>query len=375
MNLTEKILNDFVSSSQVQVGDKLPTVRQMAQHYSVSTHTISKAIEVLSVKGWISKRRGSGVYVSRPMYGKKNPLCQDIKRIGFIANRLAGSLVHDILDGVQSISQGRGVALEVAKSQWQVKREKWHIHQMYEQGIEGVVLFPTCVREEQSEYLAKELRDFPILVVDLYQPTMKRPHVIFDNVSAGREMTHYLMGRGCKRIAFITLDNSTAYRSVDDRVIGYRQAIQEAGRPEVVPQVVSYESRNDFESRHLFQVVDRLISSDCRVDAIIAPCDGHAIPVINHLRSLGISVPNDIIVAGFDNVGRAQTEHWPTTNPDFIRMGERTAEILFDLIETRKVDTWEMMLACPLLTDQSQSLCPTRLSPTYAMSLSPASVV
>jgi GntR family transcriptional regulator of arabinose operon len=344
--LKERIHTDYLDTGKWSVGAKLPTIKELANQYGVSAPTIGKAVELLAAEGWLAKRRGSGLYIAR---SASEPPVSDRQeqRIGYVSINPSGTLVHQALTGVARVVNNHNGVLELGKTDWLIENERRQIERMIARGVQGVVLYPTPFRTANDEYLGREFRDFPIVVIDLYESAMKRPHVIFDNFSAGRDMTWYLVGQNRRRIAFIKFDDIIQNRAVNDRAAGYRQALKEAGIPFVPERLVSYNQETDYSA--CLEVLEKLITLDPRPDAIIVPWDGVVPVVINHLRSKGISVPDEIIVAGFDNLPLNNLlEHWPTTNPDFDRMGERAAEILFDRMASHNQESSEVVLPCPL---------------------------
>ena len=97
------------------------------------------------------------------------------------------------------------------------------------------------------------------------------------------------------------------------------------------------------------EALESLLNLNPRPDALITPYDPLAHASIAILREQGLHVPEDILVAGFDDL---QNEPWrerfPTTRPDFVRMGERATEMILDRIATREDGISEVVLPCPI---------------------------
>ncbi len=182
---------------------------------------------------------------------------------------------------------------------------------------------------------------------------MKRPHLIFDNFQAGREMTKSLIAQGRRDIAFLKFSNAFLLRSVDDRLLGYRRAMEEAGLPE---RVLSFEATDPLAPEHC-EALERFLALQPRPMALITPEDAYAHASIAWLNQQGVAVPGDVEVVGFDNL---QDEpgwgQFPTTQPDFVRMGERAAEMLLERIDSRNFEATEVVLPCPLLRPAAASL-------------------
>ena len=359
--LRDRLLQDFWSRDDIRVGFKLPTERDLGERYKVSRPTVAKAIAALAAEGWVTKRQGSRIYVaaiSKPTTGESG---QQRPRIGYIAASLRNIICHRLFEGIEHVAQMRGYGVEVANTNWDCQAERRHVECMREHGVHGVVLYPGPYRCGEREYLAHEFRDFPIVVVDLYQPSMKRPHFLFDNFAAGREMTRYLLRQGRREIAFLKTGSAVAYRSVDDRVAGYRRALQDEEVPDVEERVILSEVKALLNKEHC-AALDRFLALKPRPTALITPEDSCAEASIEYLRARGVAVPEEVLVVGFDNLrDKTWGERFPTTQPDFVRMGERATEMLLERIASRNSEASEVVLPCPLLVPGSDGRLPSHI--------------
>lgn len=118
-----------------------------------------------------------------------------------------------------------------------------------------------------------------------------------DNVEGGRIAARRLIDRGCRRIATITgpLDMTSGV----DRLAGWRSEMQVAGLPD--DAVVG----GDFTLRGGTEATDRLLDEHPDVDAIFAASDLMAEGALRALDARGLSVPDDVAVVGFDDLGGA----------------------------------------------------------------------
>lgn len=349
-HLRERIFRDFWVSAPVQVGSRLPPERELARQYDVSTNTVAKSISALENEGWLTKRQGSGIYVAALANSAtaRGPSRQ--RRIGCIVSSLRLTLAHRVFQGVERVARERRCVVEVAASEGDSTEERRQVEAMRQRGIQGIVLYPTVKRAPEGDYLATDFRDFPMVVADLYQPSMKRPHLIFDNWTAGRDMTRWLLERGHQRIAFLKFDAALPYRSVDDRAAGYCRAMSDTNVPEQLLTYPWQASQPKEHARALQQAMKQFLALTPRPTALIVPDDYRAHATVMFLRSQGVKVPEEVCVTGFDNL---QEETWgarfPSTNPDFVRLGERAAETLLECIATRHCEASGMVLPCPVV--------------------------
>ena len=350
-NLARLIKRDFIESGAYAVGSKLLTIRELATKYGYSMPTVGKSIDLLVKEGWLNKSQGSGIYIEALPEGSISveaealPAGKRELRIGFIASSLDVALAHDCLRGVNYTVKKNNDILEVADSNNSIDEECNQVSRMCERGIDGVVLY--CLdrmHESRPEYLGREFRDTPIVVVDLYRPEMNRPHVIFDNFSAGREMTQYLLREGRRKIAFLKF--SGPHAAVDQRYEGYKMALGDAGIGE---NVLVVDPRSSNFREELAELIRQVFAGKNVPDAIELPCDSFFVNVYSIINKLGVCVPRDVILTGTDNLWQYQDGHvWPTTVPDFMRMGMRASEMLFECIKTGVQKDSEVVLPCPI---------------------------
>jgi DNA-binding LacI/PurR family transcriptional regulator len=128
-----------------------------------------------------------------------------------------------------------------------------------------------------------------------------------DNVDGGRQATDVLLVRGARSIATITgpLDMSVG----QDRLAGYQQALEAAGRPYRGSAVVE----GDFTVEGGADAMARLLESQPDVDGVFVASDLMALGAIRTLSERGRRVPADIALVGFDDVREAQLTTPPLT--------------------------------------------------------------
>lgn len=192
-------------------------------------------------------------------------------------------------------------------------------------GVDGVILTPTlsdCVplREELTKQGIRYVLVAPGEVSD--EPTVR-----MDDVKAAREMASYLIDQGHRDIGFIL--GHPDHVSTRQRLSGFEAALLTAGIKPNSDRVVE----GDFTFRSGVKAAEKLLSDpNHRPTAIFASNDDMAAGVVSVAGRLGIDVPIELSVCGFDNTAIAQII-WPklTTVAQPIRkMGLKAAEILLD---------------------------------------------
>lgn len=238
------------------------------------------------------------------------------------------------------------INLQVGNTNWDAKEERWQYENMRRSGADGVIVYPVLERNTGAGYL-NEHPDFPTIIVDTPLAEATRPTVLFDNWSAGYEITRLLLEGGHRKIAFLQLQAQNPHRSVVDRLAGFRRAMEEAGVPQAEQLVHNYFSINQREANRT--AIRDLLTNGPFPSAIIAPNDVYAHELADFIREEFPSALEDIVITGFDNLQKQEwREAFLTTSPNFERMGERSVEMLLQIIEGETQAMPELTLPCPI---------------------------
>ncbi|MFI6347482.1 LacI family DNA-binding transcriptional regulator [Streptomyces sp. NPDC050560] len=215
--------------------------------------------------------------------------------------------------------------------------------------IDGAVLVtPTVSTEEIGS---------PVVAVDPHVGADTAPTVEADNLHGARLAVEHLLALGHRRIGFLGRPPRDL-ESGRQRERGYREALRDAGIPHdpALVRAAGYEESESADAaRHLLQLPDR-------PTAVFAANDVTAIATIDVATTLGLHVPDDLSVIGFDNVPESTATHpaLTTIEQPLQLMGQRAVEMLLTLLEGHTPD--------PLRTR-----LPTRLVPRASTAPPPPS--
>ena len=149
--------------------------------------------------------------------------------------------------------------------------------------------------------------------------------VFMNDVAAAREMTEYLIALGHERIGFI--NGPAGHPVTEQRYLGYTLALRSHGL-DVDPQLVD---RGAFTFDSGLAAARRLLSRATRPTAVFASNDDMAAGTIMAAHEMGLSIPNRLSVAGFDDSYVAQVI-WPrltTVHQPTYEMAHQAADMLF----------------------------------------------
>jgi LacI family transcriptional regulator len=185
----------------------------------------------------------------------------------------------------------------------------------------------------------------PVVAVDHNVGSSSLPTVDSDNLSGAVAATDYLLSVGHRRIGFLA--GRTDLESARLRERGYRQALQAAGVA-VEPKLIR---AGEYQPESAEESARQLLATPNRPTAVFAANDVSAIQTINVGRSLGLRVPDDLSVIGFDNVPESALTDPPLTTIDqsIQEMGFRAVKLLIDLINGKGDVATHIMLPTRLV--------------------------
>jgi DNA-binding LacI/PurR family transcriptional regulator len=157
-----------------------------------------------------------------------------------------------------------------------------------------------------------------------------------DNFHGGYAIAEHLLERGCRRIAFLG-DASSHYPEFFERYRGYVDALQQAG---VTVDPALQENAESTEHSG-YEAMYTLITRNVGFDAVFAASDLIAIGALRALSVHGLRVPQDVALAGFDDIAMASYVNPPLTTvlQDTRRAGEVLVESLLKLIHAQPVES------------------------------------
>jgi len=154
----------------------------------------------------------------------------------------------------------------------------------------------------------------------------KQPSIATNDREISAEMTRYLASLGHRRIAFISGHKS--HKAVVNRFLGYQDGMKQSGLS--VSDDLVAEGDNSFESG--LAAGENLLTSKRPPTAIFAANDDMAVATIRTANKLGVSVPDELSVAGFDDISLARQvfPNLTTIRQPLSKMAERAAEALIE---------------------------------------------
>ncbi len=192
-----------------------------------------------------------------------------------------------------------------------------------------LAIFPS---KAKGHLLRLHEQGFPVVIVDDQSPPSDLPWVGTDHRAGAKQAVRHLIELGHRDIAHISGPHS--YKVSHDRQAGYLEALQEAGIE--IPSEFIVEG--DFKPPSGLRCGRNLLESPHRPTAIFAANDEMAYGVMQAAEDLGLRIPDDLALAGFDDIPSSAHMRPPltTVRQPFYEMGQRSTSLLLSLAEASR---------------------------------------
>lgn len=307
-----------------------PRLEDVAQLAGVSTATVSRCLN--SPDKVVEATREKVMHAVRdlgysPNFGARAMAARRTFTIGAVIPTMENAIFAKGLQAFQEQLREQGYQLLVSSSSYRSDLEDEQIRALVARGAEGLLLIGHDRAPETVEFLRQ--RGLPVLVAWSYAEDMPFPSVGFDNRAAMREMAEQVLALGHRRIGVVSapIEGNDRARA---RVAGVRDALEARGLNTQTPVV---ETAYGIETGDA--ALEALLQEHPRLTAVICGNDVLAVGALRAAHRLGLRVPQDISITGFDDIELASvaTPGVSTVHVPHREMGQQAASVLVDMIE------------------------------------------
>jgi LacI family transcriptional regulator len=234
--------------------------------------------------------------------------------------------------GAESRLQSEGYVLMLGSTDDSIEREANFVRAMEEHRVEGVLITPAA--SDLVSLSGLKTRGVPTVLLDRKATADEFCSVTVDDVRGGELAARHLFETGHTDIVFV--NGPTTIRQCRDRRQGVRKAVRALAKTKKVE--VTELSVNALTVRHGEEAVDRILAMSPRPTAVMCANDLPALGVLRGLAAVGVRVPDDLAVVGYDDLifGSMLSPALTSVRQPALELGVAAAELLLD--EVRNPD-------------------------------------
>jgi len=329
----------------------MPTIHDVAKRAGVGSITVSR---VINNSGYISSET-------------RERIQKAIDELGYVPNTLARSLrsrrtntvaliVTDITNpffttlarGVEDTANEAGYTVIFCNTDESAAKEEKYLNVLLQKQVDGLLLVPTQRSVNSIHQILKH--GTPVVVLDRRIPEVDVDSVRCDSLDGAYKLTKYLVSLGHRQIAIMS--GAVGVSTADDRVAGYRKALEEDG----IAISDRYILRGEFTPDSGYSMTEQAINLPLRPTALIAANNFITIGAMKALQEAEMEVPEDMALAGFDDLPPAIVTFpfFTVVSQPAYEMGTQAMQLLLKRLSAKEVVAFqEVILPTQLIVRRS----------------------
>ncbi|SFB19963.1 MULTISPECIES: LacI family DNA-binding transcriptional regulator [unclassified Bacillus (in: firmicutes)] len=308
------------------------TIKDVARNANVSIATVSRILN--GQTGYSPKTKEKVLKVINELGYHPNAVARGLinKRthtIGVLFPYLTGSLVTGLLRGIEKAASAQSSSVIVCHTESDADKTMKYLKLLNEKRVDGIIFTSEVLQEEYYDFIKK--MNVPIVLLSTKSDDYPIPYIKVDDFDAAYTATQYLIQKGHKNIGMISGPKEDIIAG-EPRVKGYMKALED-----------NYIKHNDknvvytvgFGFPEGKEGLASLLKQNPDITALFAASDEIAIGAISTAYQMGIKIPEELSIIGYDNTSLAEMSVPPLTTiaQPFSKMGEIAGNMLLNLLD------------------------------------------
>lgn len=337
---------------QIELGifktdDRIPTEEAFAEMTGLARATIRQAVQNLVNMGYLSRKRRLGTFViSRSPEEKRSTI------IGILIPDIRSGYAPELARGAEDEAARNKHSIILCNTDDLYTRADFHSDRLIENNVSGVIFVPTAATDEKNRRIIEKFlrKKIPVVLADRQIPELEIDSVTTDNIQGGYNVVKHLIRKGHRKIVIII---STLFSTERDRLEGYKKALSE--------HHISIESsflmtnNERFTEDHYIEYVRRALSLKSKVTAIFAGHDRIAYLVYSVANDMGIRIPEDISLVGYDDLPFTRMHYYylTTVHQPIYEMGQESMKLIMSRLRGEIDEFQQIVLDSHLVERES----------------------
>lgn len=282
---------------------KRPPVRlkDVAAAAGVSSCTASRALNGTMLNKVSASTRERILDTAKAMGYKPNIMARGLAKkrtnlFGVLLPEIRASFLPKTLEGIWHKAEEAEVAVLLYATNWSTKKEEHYLKQLLDWQVDGIIWVP--IAEENVVLFQEVEKTIPVVQLFTGIEKLNSSKIVLDNVEGGYLATKHLIEKGHTRIAHFAALEDYFVTAGQDRLKGYKQALEEASIP-FDDRLVIDSTYTTTGGRAAFR---EILNIKPMPTAVFSCSDMNAWGCMQEASLLGFKIPDDLAVIGFDNI-------------------------------------------------------------------------
>uniref|UniRef100_UPI00403F024C LacI family DNA-binding transcriptional regulator n=1 Tax=Candidatus Enterococcus willemsii TaxID=1857215 RepID=UPI00403F024C len=311
----------------------MSTISDVAKLAGLSVSTVSR---VINNQKYVKEEKRKAVLAAmkelnyQPSVAARQLRGQQANIIGVIVPRITNPFFAYLVDELQKQAYKQGFQIMIFQSDEDKEKELSFLNLMLQKQIDGVIM---CAVENDEEKIASYLEYGPIILCNETFENGQLPTISLDQEYGAYIATKYLLEKGYRKIAYCTGGAFDEFAKGKERNAGFERALSEYEL--ALNRKWLYTNQHTIaDGQNLAHKVHELKE---KPDAIFTGSDEIAAGFISEANRLGIQIPEEIAVIGFDNQVTASltVPSITTVHQPIAELGQQTINLMFNILENK----------------------------------------
>jgi LacI family transcriptional regulator len=281
-------------------------LEDIAKEVNISVNTVSKALN--GKPGVNNRTRQRIMETAERLNYKPNELARSLRGqassiIGVILDDTASPYFNEVLKGIDEEALELGYYVFLFNSGMKREREVMALDLLQRMRVSGIILHPIELDDALVEHIDKAA--IPIVLFDVINNGLKFDNVCNDDRLGMKEITRLVLGKPYHNIVFMNIRENSAPAS--ERLAGVYEALAEAGKDRASIKVYTNTHTN------AYSLTRSLMMQPDRPDCLLCANDMVATQAMEAIYDVGLAVPDDVALTGYDDVSYARVLRVPLT--------------------------------------------------------------
>ena len=308
-------------------------IRQVAKRAGVSTATVSRTINNLSVRPGTARRVRQAIEELKyfPNTHARSLVSGRSRIVGLIVSDITNPFFPELVKGFEDAATQKGYEVLLSNTEYDSSRMATGVRRMLERKVDAVAIMTSEMDRSFTQELAG--RDIPMVFLDVGTVEKHVSNIKVDYASGISQAVEHLIGLGHRRVAFIS--GPADLKSARIRQSAFLKAMQKRGMGDP-----AWIETGNHRIDGGFQAMSRMLERTPLPTAVLCSNDLTALGALRAIRRKGLRVPDDVSVVGFDDIALAEFTEPPLTTVRLPR--EEIAGKAFEALLASLSDTTHM---------------------------------
>lgn len=323
MSPEEPLYQHIASTIRTRIEDgtyaeRLPIEIMLAEHFEASVPTVKKALALLVDEGLIKRIPGKGTFVVSASRLERTSISSAVGGleqtgstndgnsnkplvVGLVVPAMNTVSTDGLIAGVATGLSHHGAHPLLGLSAGSQQQESVIIDNFIRAGVDGLIVFPVEGELYNEDIVRLSLARFPLVLVDRWLPGIDVSRVVSDHARGVEQAVDYLHQLGHRHMALVSVasDYPESTQSILERQAGFLSAIRLHGLNETSALWIKARTA-ETTNEDVIHYLESMLSEHQSVTALIGMSATDTMLIIAATKRLGLSVPGDLSVVGFD---------------------------------------------------------------------------